>query len=160
ARLLGSAYLLAGRIDEGVTLVQAAAAEVESRRLLMQEAAVLALLGEACLVAGRADEASAVAQRALILARERGQRGDAAAALYGRGEPPAGDSRGIDRAKHPSRAAIELARDLEMRPLGARDPLGIGRLYARAGARDRAADPMLTARPLFSEMDMPLWLRQ
>ena len=57
-RLLGGAYLLAGRIDEGLALVQAAAEEVESKRLLMQQAAVLALLGEACLFAGRVDEAS------------------------------------------------------------------------------------------------------
>ncbi len=42
ARLLGSTYLLAGRIEEGVALVRAAAEEVESRRLMMQEAAVLA----------------------------------------------------------------------------------------------------------------------
>ena len=70
-RLLGGVYLLAGRIDEGVALVRAAAEEVESKRLLMQQAAVLALLGEACLFAGRVDEASSAAQRALTLARER-----------------------------------------------------------------------------------------
>src|SRR5215470_6980676 len=77
-RLLGSCYLLAGRIEEGVALVRAAAEEVESRRLLMQEASVLALLAEACLFADRVDEAAAMAQRALSLAGERGQRGDAA----------------------------------------------------------------------------------
>ena len=54
-RFLGGAYLLAGRIDEGVALVHAAAQEVESRQLLMQHAAVLALLGEACLCADRLD---------------------------------------------------------------------------------------------------------
>ena len=160
ARLLGSAYLLAGRIDEGVALVQGAAAEVDSRRLLMQEAAVLALLGEACLVAGRVDEASAVAQRALTFARERGQRGDAAAALHVLGEATARNALGIDKAEHHYLAAIELAGELEMRPLLAHAHLGIGRLYIRAGDRDCAADHLLTARHLFSEMDMPLWLRQ
>src|SRR5262249_32978099 len=82
SRLLGATYLLAGRIDEGVAMVRAAAQEVESRRLLMQQAVVLALLGEACLFADRVDEASTAARRALDLARERGQRGDAAAAHY------------------------------------------------------------------------------
>jgi hypothetical protein len=38
--------------------------------------------------------------------------------------------------------------------------LGIGRLYFRAGDRDRAADHLLTATRLFSAMDMPLWLRE
>jgi tetratricopeptide (TPR) repeat protein len=160
ARLLGDAYLLAGRIEEGVALVRSAAAEVESRRLLMQHAAVLALLGEACLFAERVDEASAAAQRALTLASERGQRGDAAAALHVLGEAAARDSLGIDKAEHHYLAAIALAGELEMRPLLARGHMGIGRLYARGGDRDRAEDHLLTATRLFIAMDMPLWLRR
>jgi class 3 adenylate cyclase/tetratricopeptide (TPR) repeat protein len=159
-RLLGGAYLLAGRIDEGVGLVRAAAEEVESRQLLMQQAAVLALLGEACLFADRVDEASTAAQRALTLASERGQRGDAAAALHVLGEAAARDSLGIDKAEHHYLAAIALAGELEMRPLLARSHLGIGRLYLHAGDRDRAEDHLLTATRLFIAMDMPLWLRQ
>ena len=88
-RLLGGAYLQAGRIDEGVALVRAAADEVESRRLRMQQAAVLALLGEAWLAADRVDEASNAAEQALTLARERSQRGDEAAALHVLGEAAA-----------------------------------------------------------------------
>src|SRR5207247_7665757 len=88
-RFLGSFYLLTGRIEDGVALVRAAAEEVESKRLLMQEAAVLALLGEACLCADRADEAAATAERALALAGERGQRGDEVAALLVPGEAAA-----------------------------------------------------------------------
>ena len=159
-RLLGGAYLLAGRIEEGVALVRAAADEVESRQLLMQQAAVLALLGEACLFADRVDEASTAAQRALALARERGQRGDAAAALHVLGEAAARGALDIDKAEHHYLAAIALAGELEMRPLLARSHLGIGRLYVRAGDRDRAEDHLLTATRLFIAMDMPLWLRQ
>ena len=121
-RLLGGAYLLAGRIDEGVALVRAAAEEVESRRLLMQQAAVLALLGEACLFADRVDEASAAAQRALTLASERGQRGDAAAALL--------------RARRGRRARLPRHRQ-------GRAPLPGG---DRAGGRARDASPA-RARP-------------
>ena len=160
ARLLGGVYLLSGRIDEGVALVRAAADEVESKRLLMQQAAVLALLGEACLFAGHVDEASTAAQRALALATERGQRGDAAAALYVLGEATARDSLAGDKAEHHYLAAIALTEELEMRPLLARCHLGLGRLYLRAGDRDRAADHLLTAKRLFSAMDMPLWLCQ
>src|SRR5262249_30820174 len=46
-RFLGNVYLLTGRIDEGIALVQAAADEVESKQLLVQHAAGLVLLGEA-----------------------------------------------------------------------------------------------------------------
>jgi tetratricopeptide (TPR) repeat protein len=126
----------------------------------MQQAAVLALLGEACLFANRGDEASAAAQRALTLASERGQRGDAAAALYVLGDAAARDSLDIDKAEHHYLAAIALAGELEMRPLLARGHLGIGRLYVRAGDRDRAEDHLLTATRLFIAMDMPFWLRQ
>jgi class 3 adenylate cyclase/tetratricopeptide (TPR) repeat protein len=159
-RFLGGTYLLAGRLNEGMALVRAAADEVESRRLLMQQAAVLALLGEAWLFVDRGDEASTAAQRALTLAREHGQRGDAAAALYVLGEAAARGSQDIDRAEHHYRASIALAGELEMRPLLARGHFGIGRLYLRAGDRGRAEDHLLTATRLFIAMDMPRWLRQ
>jgi class 3 adenylate cyclase/tetratricopeptide (TPR) repeat protein len=159
ARFLGNAYLLAGRIDEGVALVQAAADEVEAKRLLLQHAAGLALLGEAYLFVDRVDEASTTALRALALAQERGQRGDVAAALYVLGEAAA-RGRDIDKAEHYYQAAIALAGELEMRPLLARCHLGIGRLYFRAGHRDRAEEPLRTAMCLFSAMDMPFWVRQ
>ena len=115
-RLLGNAYLLAGRIDEGVGLVQTAADEVQTRRLLMQHAPVLALLGEACLLAARANEASAAAQRALAFASERGQRGEEAVARRVLGEiashPDAPDAEMAEDHYH---RAIVLARGLSMR---------------------------------------------
>jgi class 3 adenylate cyclase/tetratricopeptide (TPR) repeat protein len=159
ARLLGAAYLFAGRIEEGVALVRTAADEVESKKLLMQHAVVLALLGEACLFAGRADEAATAAQRALSLAQERGQRGDAAAALYVLAEAAAQGALESGDAEHYYQTAIALSGELGMRPLLARAHLGIGRLYLRTGARDQAEDHLLTATREFIAMDMPLWLR-
>jgi class 3 adenylate cyclase/tetratricopeptide (TPR) repeat protein len=159
-RLLGGVHLLAGRIDEGLALVRSAAEEVESKRLLMQHAAVLTLLGEACLLAKRVDEASVTAQRALTLARERGQRGDEAVALYVLGQVAANGSLDMGTAKHHFLAAITLTGELEMRPLLARSHLQIGGLYLRAGDRDRAEDHLLIATRMFVAMDMPLWLRQ
>ena len=76
------------------------------------------------------------------------------------GEAAARDPLDIDKAEHHYQAAIALAGELEMRPLLARSHLGIGRLYLRAGDRDRAEDHLLTATRLFIAMDMPLWLRQ
>jgi class 3 adenylate cyclase/tetratricopeptide (TPR) repeat protein len=159
SRFLGATHLLAGQIEDGLALVQAAADEVESKKLLMQQAVVLALLGEACLFAGRADDAANAAQRALVLAQERGQRGDVAAALYVLGEAGAHGAFDIAKAEKHYLAAIALTGELGMLPLLARSHLGIGRLYIRAGARDRAEDHLLTATRQFIEMDMPLWLR-
>src|SRR5262249_32905353 len=158
-RLLGGAYLLAGLIDEGIGLVRAAAGEIESRRLVMQEAAVLASLGEACLSCDHGEEALTAAQRALSLAQERGQRGDAAAALYVLGEAGRRGCLEIEQAAHHYKDAIALAGELEMRPLLARSHLGIGRLYVRAGDRERAEDHLRTSTRLFRDMNMPLWLR-
>ena len=76
------------------------------------------------------------------------------------GEAAACDTLSIDKAEHYYLAAITLAEELEMRPLLARNYLGIGRLYLRAGDRDRAEDHLLTATRLFSAMDMPFWIRQ
>jgi tetratricopeptide (TPR) repeat protein len=126
----------------------------------MQQASVLVLLGDACLCANHVDEAVTNAQRALALARERGQRGDAAAALYVLGAATARSCLDIAQAEHHYLAAIALAGELEMRPLLARGHLGIGRLYLRAADRDRAEDHLLTAMHLFSAMDMPRWLQQ
>ena len=159
-RLLGSAYLDAGRVDEAVALVQAAADEVESRRLLMQHAAVLNVLAQAYLRVDRVDEASTTALRALKLAREGGQRGDEALALHVLGDAAAGGSSEIAGAEPYYLAAIELAGRLEMRPLLARSQLALGRLYLRAGDRDRAQEHLLAATRLFVALDMPARLRE
>jgi hypothetical protein len=140
--------------------VRSAAAEVGSKKLLMQEAVVLALLGEACLFAGRAGEASAAAQRALTLAGDRGQRGDVAAALYVLGEAGAHGALDVGKAEQHYLAAVALAEELGMLPLLARSHLGIGCLYLRIGDRDRAEDHLLTATRQLVEMDIRFWLRR
>ena len=47
-----------------------------------------------------------------------------------------------------------------MRPLAAHCHLGLGKLYARAGERDRAQEHLTTATTLYREMDMRFWLAQ
>jgi len=106
------------------------------------------------------DEAATAARRALALAQERGQRGDAAAALYVLAEAAAQGAFESGDAEHHYLTAIALSGELGMRPLLARAHLGIGRLYLRSGARDQAEDHLLTATREFIVMDMPLWLRQ
>jgi tetratricopeptide (TPR) repeat protein len=160
-RFLGGAYLLAGRIDEGIALVQAAAEEVESRQLLMQQAAMLALLGEACLCTDCVDEASTAAQWALSFATERGQRGDAATAMYVLGDiaayrtPP-----DIEQAKVHYRQALALANELGMRPLQAHCHRGLGTLYAKLGQQEQARAALSTAIDLYRAMEMTFWLPQ
>jgi class 3 adenylate cyclase/tetratricopeptide (TPR) repeat protein len=158
-RLLGGAYLLAGRIDEGVGLVQTAADEVQSSRLLMQHAPVLALVGEACLLGARVDEASTAAQRAVAFARERGQRGEEAVALRVLGEIASHpDPPDVEIAEDHYRQAIALAGGLGMRPLVAHCHIGLGKLYRRTGKREQAQEHLTTATTMYREMGMAYWL--
>jgi tetratricopeptide (TPR) repeat protein len=160
-RFVGSVYLLTGRIDEGIVLVQAAADEVESKQLLVQHAAGLALLGEAYRLGDRVDEALTTAERALALATERGQRGDAAAALYVLGDiaahrtPP-----DIEQAKVHYHQALALANELGMRPLQAHCHRGLGTLYAKLGQQEQARAALSTAIDLYRAMEMTFWLPQ
>jgi tetratricopeptide (TPR) repeat protein len=157
-RFLGEAYLLAGRIDEGVALVRAATEEVESRQLLMQQAAVLALLSDACLFADCIGEALSTAQRALTLARERGQRGDEAAALRVLGEATAHAAPDIDQAETHYQQSLTLATELGMRPLQAHCHRGLGKLYSQTGQTEQARAELTTAIDMYCDMEMTFWL--
>src|SRR2546426_78811 len=157
SRVLGCALVFAGRFDEGQTLVRAAAADVESRRLYMQEATVQGALAEASLLGGDVEAASAAAQRALTLARERHQRGDEAAVLRILSGIAARDPSHLEGAVQHYGAAIALAGELGMRPLLGRCHLDLGRLYLRSGDGARAEDQLLVAARLFGEMDMQSW---
>jgi tetratricopeptide (TPR) repeat protein len=125
----------------------------------MQQAAMLALLGEACLCADCVDEASTAAQWALSLATERGQRGDAAAAMYVLGDiaahrtPP-----DIEQAEAHYQQALALAEELGMRPLQAHCHRGLGTLYATTGQREQARTALSAAVDLYQAMEMTFWL--
>ena len=75
------------------------------------------------------------------------------------GEAGAHGAFDIGEAEQHYLAAIALTAELRDASLLARSHLGIGRLYVRAGGRDRAEDHLLTATRQFIEMDMPFWLR-
>jgi tetratricopeptide (TPR) repeat protein len=127
----------------------------------MQQAAMLALLGEACLCTDCVDEASTAAQWALSLATERGQRGDAATAMYVLGDieahrtPP-----DIEQVEAYYRQALTLAEELGMRPLQAHCHLGLGTLYATIGQQEQARAELSAAIGLYRAMDMTFWLPQ
>jgi tetratricopeptide (TPR) repeat protein len=154
ARLLGCAFLRAGRIEEGAALARTAADEVEYRHLVMQQPAALAVLAEACLCFGDLEEAETAATLALTLAIERGQRGDAATAHYLLGKAAARESGDIATAEEHFRAGIALAEELDMRPLVAHSHLGLGKLYGRTDKRGQAHEHLTTATAMYREMGM------
>ncbi len=139
--ILGYAYVLPGRIAEGLPLLEQALSAIETMRY-GSVWFLLAWLGEAYVLADRLENALEVAGRALTLAREGGQRPYEAWALRLLGEVTA-------RRDPPEHAdghyRDALAEELEMRPLVAHCHLGLGKLYRRTGKREKALGHLTTA---------------
>jgi tetratricopeptide (TPR) repeat protein len=117
---LGWAYVLAGRHDEGLRLLEEAIERAEAMEWTGNHAIRLVWLGRAHLLAGHGDIATRLGLRALELARRLGERGHEAHALQllgelaGKAVPP-----DVERASEHYRAALSLAEALGMRPLAA-----------------------------------------
>jgi len=158
---LGHVYTLAGRVAEGLPLLQDAVKALESKRMLHHHSRGLMHLAEAFLVADRPEEARALAGRLLPLTRERGQRGYEAWALRLLGETAVHrDPLVFGEAEGHYCQAMDLASELGMRPLVAHCHLGLGKLCRRTGKHDQAREHLTTATAMYREMDMPFWLEQ
>jgi tetratricopeptide (TPR) repeat protein len=157
---LGHAYSLAGRIGDGVSLLEQALGTVESLGPAYHSLCVLRL-GDAHLLAGRSAEARTLAERALGLTRKHGERGYEAWSLRLAGDALShGDHPDPDSADSRYRQALTRAQELGMRPLVAHCHLGLGKLYCRTGKRQEAEEHFTTATTMYREMGMNLWLEK
>jgi class 3 adenylate cyclase/tetratricopeptide (TPR) repeat protein len=156
---LGYAYVLSGRIGEGIPLMEQALSVMETMGFGAFHALFLAYLAEAYVLADRLEDALEFAGRALTLTRERGQRGHEAQTLRLLGEVTA-------RRDPPENAdghyqdALALAEELGMRPLVAHCHLGLDKLYRRMGKREQAQEHLVTATTMYREMEMTYWREQ
>src|SRR5262249_4213568 len=138
ASALGYAYAHAGRLADGISLLDQALQHPASTGT-MNRSLFMSRLSEAHLMAGRVEGGVVVAERALTLSREGGERGNEAWILRLLGEiavhraPPDADA-----AEYHYREALALATELGMRPLTAHCHLGLGKLYRRIGDRAKA----------------------
>jgi class 3 adenylate cyclase/tetratricopeptide (TPR) repeat protein len=174
AGALGHAYAMTGRYVDASPLLEAV--ERAGRGGRVNEAQVICYLAEALDRVGRRDDASAAATRALGLARERGERGNEARALYLLGEirSHAGSSAATaseaestpcssgqvdpDGSDAHYRQALALAEPRGMRPVIAHCHLGLGKLFRRVGKRQEAHEHLTTATTMYREMGMTYWL--
>jgi len=151
---LGSAYILAGRAADALTLLQGA-------QSLFHLALYLTYLGEAHLLAGHLGEALSVAQQALALARDRKERGHEAWALRLLGEIHAHrDPPDVEVAEAHYHESLALAEELGMRPLVAHSHLGLGTLASRTGDYGKARKHLTTATAMYRDMGMNFWLEK
>ena len=155
ASALGIAYMLSGRHEDGLALLERSverlfpprASSILSRRL-----------GEGYLLAGRHDDALEWATSALDHARRRGARGDEAWALLLLSDILAGPSAsGADEALMRYESARARAEELGMLPLLARCHLALGRCHRQAGDVPRARAALRLAVGLTRSMDLGIW---
>ena len=153
---LGHACALAGRIEEGVSLLKQAVADYESMGLGLFHSLVRVQLGEALLLDGQIEEAREMTQSGLELARRRGEQGHEAQALRILGEidiQP--DSKDDESALSNFQSALLLAEKHDMRPLQAHCHFGLGRIDSHQLSGSSQRDSIQQAITLYRELDMP-----
>jgi tetratricopeptide (TPR) repeat protein len=151
---LGHAYVLSGRLREGLELLEHAVEQDAGTRNI-------SYMSGAYLASDRTEQAHCLAAKAHALARERKQRGNEAYALKMLGE--------VAAHLHPAEAAMAetyyrqamaLAAEIGMRPLIAHCHLGLGKLHRRTGDREQAQQHITAAMTMYREMGMTCWLAQ
>ena len=158
---LGYACALAGRPTEGRALLEEALRENLRMGALHNQSLQVARLSAVCLLEGRVDEAMQHARQALALARQHGESGNEAFALYQLGAVHAqADPPEVAQSEARYRAALALAEALGMRPLQAHCHHGLGTLYAKSGHLEQARAELATAIDLYCAMEMTFWLPQ
>jgi tetratricopeptide (TPR) repeat protein len=158
---LGEAYARAGRLAEGLVLLEEAHREAIDAGALGDYAVHVRRLSAVDLLGGRLDEARQHACQALDLARQQQARGIEAHALFQLGAVHAhASARDVQRAEARYREALTLAERLGMRPLQAHGHLGLGTLYLQMGRRAEARAELSMAIELYRAMAMTFWLPQ
>lgn len=153
---LGATNVAAGRIDEGIALIEQARREAEATRLSYGHPSLLVMAGEAHLAAGRVDEARRDAAEAIDLAMKQGARGDEARALALRAAIDGGGRRTTaDTALEDYAAALAIAETLGMAPLEARCRAGLATLHRRRGRREESEREAARAEAMRRAMQMP-----
>ncbi len=161
AHFLGEAYLLSGRVIDGLELLNRAAEQATSIGIGALHALRIAHLAEAYLLTGQLDAAMESATQAAELARDHDERGSAAWILRLLGEIQSHyDPPEVTVAEDYYIQAEALAAELGMRPLVAHCHLSLGRLYQRETKREQAHAHLTTAMAMYREMGMRYWLEQ
>ncbi|WP_262273628.1 adenylate/guanylate cyclase domain-containing protein [Microvirga yunnanensis] len=140
ASSLGRAYAGAGRIEEGVALLQRADERARVIGFAFGHALVLAQLGEALLLADDFEQAQEIGRQAVETAQRWGERGNEAWARC-----LLGDIAASRRARQEGQAqyqkAVAIAEELEMAPVLARCSAGLNRLGSRGLSRPSRGRP-------------------
>jgi tetratricopeptide (TPR) repeat protein len=159
ASRLGIAYVYAGRLAEGLPLLEQGVQQETSHH--PEYGLHLVFLGEGYWRAGRFAEALSLAHQALKLSCLRRERGNEAYALHFLGVLAThGPSPEWAQAASWYQQALALAEARGMRPLLAHCYLGLGRLYCQTHCLEQAHTVLSAAVTLYRAMEMTHWLHQ
>jgi predicted ATPase/class 3 adenylate cyclase len=161
AGALGEAYARAGRLAEGVALLERAFKDAVERGALGFMGELAQRLVTVYLLTTRLDEARHHARRALDIARQQKARGQEAVALFTLSEVQAHtDSPEMQQAQTTYREALALAKPRGMCPLVAHCYFGLGKLYRRTDMCEQAQEHIVISTTMYREMAMTYWLER
>jgi DNA-binding NtrC family response regulator/tetratricopeptide (TPR) repeat protein len=158
AEALGLARVLAGRVPDGIEMLQNAYQQHEAMRGSAGLAPRATALGQAWLETGRADEARRLGTLAVEVARKHRERAYEAWAHCLLGEVASLDATTVAEAEAELLTGSGLANILGLRPLLARCHLALAGAYAQARRTESAAEQLGCAAALFNELGMPVWV--
>jgi tetratricopeptide (TPR) repeat protein len=161
AMRLGYAYALSGRVNEAIALLEEGRDLGDSTRNWVWVPLTHAHLAEAYALAGRFEDAFRTGQHAIELAQQYKERSYEAWARYLLGNvhawqrQPAAD---VQSARAAYLNALDIATELQMRPLVAQCRLALGCLPDDTDQGSRAH--LDAATTMFREMGMQFWLEK
>jgi class 3 adenylate cyclase/tetratricopeptide (TPR) repeat protein/ribosomal protein L40E len=159
--LLGKAYALVDKVEQGLELLHEATAQTDALGINAYRALWQVHLGEALLAAGDRVRALDVAHAALDSATRYKEAGHHARALLLLGQIHLeGGPDSLRRAEELLQQSLLEAERLRMRPLVGHCYVALGALARRRGIRDRATDHLTTATAMFRSLHMPFWLER
>jgi len=157
---LGVAQAHCGRVAEGMALVNEAVERANDIGRISRLPLLLVKCGAVHLLAGDTVKAGDCASDALLRATEQKERGNVVYARWLLGAIRASEQATSPEVEAHYRAALQLARELGMRPLVAICHAGLAQYYARASAQRQAQAHHTAAACLYRAMGMRYWLSQ
>ncbi len=159
--LLGYSLACNGKISEGIHLLEDSVEKTKIVGMMFFHTMALFYLGEAYLIAGQIEKAMRTAKRVQEMCQKFKTRGYEAWSLRLLGNISSHpENLNYDGAKGAFQQAMELGDSLGMRLLVAHCHMDLGKLYFKSGEKEKAQEYLGSARKMFREMGMNLWLER
>jgi tetratricopeptide (TPR) repeat protein len=156
---LGHCYLLMERPVDALPILMNAVDPQILEASIFPSIYPITVLAETYRLMGQTDKARQTAEEALQIFRQTGERCFGAWALYEMAVIQSeNNSKQIEEAPHTYQLAIDLAEELNMKPLQAHCHLKFGQHYAKIGKTDLARSEFLNAIELYRSLGMAFWL--